>query len=348
MNYKLKNLIKVEDMSLIKKVLVSVFLTVLLLNDGCLSSNQMENEKIRLIIDSDTNNELDDQHAIAYALFNGDIFDVEGITVNKTHSGGDIEKQKAEAVRVVKLCDSYPKVGVYRGANGSYKDIVEHIGEPDFDGAEAVNFIIKRAHASNKRKLLIIPIGKLTNISIAIKKDPSIIPKIKVLWLGTNYPENVPEYNFSNDTSAVNPVLDSKVEFGIAVVGYESSTGTASVLAATKDIREIMPGQGPHIDNPVVGRHGGEFYNFGDYSVNLFNNTTDSHRALYDMAAIAIVKNPNWAIPDTIGAPKFVDGHWINRPDNDHKIIIWDNFKQKEIMNDFYSTMKNYKLFKEK
>lgn len=335
-------------MSLIKKISLSVFLTVLLLNTGCRSSNQMENEKIRLIIDSDTNNELDDQHAIAYALFNGDIFDVEGITVNKTHSGGDIEKQKAEAVRVVKLCDSYPKVGVYRGANGSYQDIVEHIGEPDFDGAEAVNFIIERAKAKDSRKLVIVPVGKLTNTALAIKKDPSIIPKIKVLWLGTNYPEDVPEYNFYNDTSAVNPVLDSKVEFGIAVVGYESSTGTASVLAATKEIREIMPGKGPRIANPVEGRHGGTFTDFGDYSVNLFENTKDSYRALYDMAAVAIVKNPSLAIQDTIGAPKFVNSHWIKRPDNNRKIIIWDNFKQKKIMDDFYSTMKNYKLVKER
>ena len=339
---------KNKNMSLINKVLLSVFFTTLLLNTGCQLSSNIVDKRTRIIIDSDTNNELDDQHAIAYALFNGDLFDVEGITVNKTQNGGDVEKQAAEAVRVVKLCDSYSKVGVYKGANGSYRDIVEHINKIDFDGAEAVNFIIKRAKAKNSRKLVIVPVGKLTNIALAIKKDSSIIPNIKVLWLGTNYPEDVPEYNFFNDTSAVNPVLDSKVEFGIAVVGYKSSTGTASVLAATKDIRKIMPGKGPHIKKPIVGRHGGEFSNFGDYSVNLFNNTTDSHRALYDMAAIAIVKNPNWAIPDTIGAPKFVNSHWIKRPDNNRKIIIWDNFKQKEIMNDFYSTMKNYKLFQEK
>jgi hypothetical protein len=33
--------------------------------------------KIRLIIDTDANNELDDQHALAYALYNRDIFDIE-------------------------------------------------------------------------------------------------------------------------------------------------------------------------------------------------------------------------------------------------------------------------------
>ncbi|VAX23925.1 hypothetical protein MNBD_IGNAVI01-1758 [hydrothermal vent metagenome] len=296
-----------------------------------------------MIIDSDANNELDDQHAIAYALFNGDLFDVEGITVNKTHSGGDIDEQYAEAVRVVKLCNLFPQMPVYKGANGNYSDIIEHIDEDNFDGADAVNFIIERAKAEVGSKLLIVPIGKLTNIALAIKKDPSIIPMIRVLWLGTNYPDKG-EYNFDNDIAAVNAVLDSKVEFEIAVVGYESSTGTASVQASTKEIRELMPGKGPHITNPVEGRHGGEFSCFGDYSINLFENTKNTHRALYDMAAVTIVKNPSWAIPDTIGAPKFVDDHWVKRPNNTRKIIIWDNFKQKNIMDDFYKTMNDYKL----
>ena len=36
-----------------------------------------KSEKIRIILDTDANNELDDQHAIAYMLFNDSIFDVE-------------------------------------------------------------------------------------------------------------------------------------------------------------------------------------------------------------------------------------------------------------------------------
>ena len=40
-----------------------------------------DGQKIRLLIDSDANNETDDQHAIAYALLIRDTFEVEGITV---------------------------------------------------------------------------------------------------------------------------------------------------------------------------------------------------------------------------------------------------------------------------
>ena len=77
-------------------------------------------EKTRVILDADANNELDDQHAIAYTLFNGDDFDVEGITVNRTRNGGDVEQHFKEAERIVKLCHLDQKITVYRGANGSF------------------------------------------------------------------------------------------------------------------------------------------------------------------------------------------------------------------------------------
>ena len=40
--------------------------------------------RIAVIVDTDANNELDDQHALAYVLLNGDTFKVEGVTVNAT------------------------------------------------------------------------------------------------------------------------------------------------------------------------------------------------------------------------------------------------------------------------
>lgn len=88
------------------------------------SINEIEKpNKIRVILDTDANNELDDQHAIAYLLFNGDTFNVDGITVNKTKNGGEIDKHYEEAERVVKLCGLYNHVEIYKGANGSFEEI---------------------------------------------------------------------------------------------------------------------------------------------------------------------------------------------------------------------------------
>lgn len=312
------------------------------------SPRNVENEKsskIRVLLDTDANNELDDQHAIAYMLFNSQIFDVEGITVNRTYNGGTIDKQFEEAERVVKLCASDSLVNIYKGANGTYDEIVTHIEEPNFDGSEAVNFIIERARAQDDRKLVLVPVGKLTNVALALKKDPSIASNVRIVWLGTNYPEPG-EYNFKNDISAVKPILESDVEFEMVMVRYGKPTGTAAVDASLKEIRRTMPGKGPQIPNPVTGRHGGSFTNFGDYSVSLFANFREDYatRPLFDMAAVAIVKNPDWADRVEIGAPEFSNGKWIDHPDNVRKIIIWENFDKEGIMKDFYQSVENYNL----
>ena len=73
---------------------------------------------IRVLLDSDANNELDDQHAIAYLLLSGEDFLVEGLTVNRTNNGGDIEEQALEAERIVRLCRQENKLVVTRGASG--------------------------------------------------------------------------------------------------------------------------------------------------------------------------------------------------------------------------------------
>ena len=314
-----------------KKYLLFIF-TVCLLLIQCLSANnKAESNRIRVLIDSDANNELDDQHAIAYTLFNSHIFDVEGITVNETFNGGGIEGHYEEAERVVKLCGMDEKISIYKGASGNYADIVDHINEPDFDGNEAVDFIIDRANAQSDRKLVLLPIGKLTNIALALKKDPSIVPKVRIVWLGANYPE-YGEYNFVNDNTAYQPIIDSGADFEIVTVRYGKPSGTDAVKAYLKDIRRIMPGKGPHISKKVIGRHGGSFDNFGDYSVSLFVNYREenSSRPLFDMAAVAIVKNPEWAEKVVIPAPKFENKKWIDQPENPNKIIIWENFDKRQ------------------
>lgn len=320
-----------------------------------ISCSSSEPEKIRILLDSDANNELDDQHAIAYLLFNGDYFDVEGITVNKTISGGDIDQHFKEAERVVQLCGLSGKIDIYKGASGTFEEIKADINESNFDGEDAVNFIISRAKASSDRKLVLLPVGKLTNIALALHKDPSIADQVRIVWLGSNYPEPG-EYNQNDDPMALQYILDTEVDFEIVLVRYDQPSGTDAVKAYLADIKEIMPNKGPEIPSPVIGRHGNEFSNFGDYSVSLFMNIEefddgydegyDQARALFDMAAVAIVKNPSWAINTSIPSPELVNGVWKNRPENSRKITIWENFDKEEIMKDFYHSMENYVLVK--
>jgi purine nucleosidase len=298
--------------------------------------------RTRVLLDTDANNEVDDQHAIAYMLFSGDAFDVEGITVNRTRGGGDVEMHAQEAERIVRLAGLAWRFAVTRGANGNFAEIAPHVQQPDFDGAAAVNLIIRQAHAPGTRPLVLLPVGKLTNIALALKKDPSIASRVRVVWLGSNYPEPG-EYNQENDEGALQYLLDSDVAFEIALVRWGKPSGTAAVRVSLDEIRSTMPGKGPRVGEPVVGRNGGQFFTFGDYSVNLFEhvdlNGSPPARALFDMAAVAIVKHPGWARAVRIPAPQLVGGKWVERPGNSRTVVLWENFDREAIMRDFHATM---------
>lgn len=304
---------------------------------------------IPVLLDTDANNELDDQHAMAYLFFNGNAFDVVGVTVNATYNGGDIDKQYAEAKRVMQLCRVYGRLPLLKGANASFEKITQEVKKKKFDGSEAVDFIIAQAKRPRKEKLVLLPVGKLTNIALALQKEPSIASKVRIVWLGSNYPEPG-EYNQDNDTAALNFILNKKVPFEIVTVRYGKPSGTSAVTASRKEVGEQMPGLGPKATAPVTGRHGGLFSHFGDYAVNLFEHI-ETHdeagtRALYDMAAVAIVKNPQWAERKTIPAPVLVDNKWQERPENTRTIVVWENFDKAAIMQDFYNSMKKPVLVK--
>ncbi len=300
------------------------------------------NQKIRVILDTDANNELDDQHAIAYLLFNSDVFEVEGITVNATYNGGGIDQHMDEAKRIVQLCGYDGKIPIIPGVNHEPYDSLKHLVHAEnFSGYQAVDFIIEKALADTSRQLVLIPVGSLTNIALALKKEPSIAPHIKVVWLGANWPDPG-EYNLDNDTTAVNPLLDFEgLDFEICTVRYGKPSGTAAVGQSVEEIKRKMPGLGPKVDPPIEGRSGGAFSCFGDYSIELFEKIGNEWRALFDVCAVAIVKNPSWAEKLTVPAPKLVENGWENRDNNSREVTFWENFDTEAILTDFFETMKS-------
>lgn len=302
---------------------------------------EVRKEKIRVVFDTDTNNELDDQHALAYLVFNQERFNIDAITINTTSSGGHMDQQYAEARRVLQLCNA-DTLPVLKGADASFREILPGIDSTAFDGKEAVDRIIAEAKKPASEKLVVLAVGKLTNMALALAKDPSIASRIRLVWLGSNYPEPG-EHNQVNDTAAMNYVLNSDIEFEMVTVRYGKPSGTGAVTITKEEVDKRMPGLGPKISKPVEGRHGGMFSCFGDYSVNLFQHI-DYHgdppsRALFDLAAVAIVKNPAWATLHSIPAPLYVNGQWQERPGNPRKIGIWENFDRAAIVQDMFTSL---------
>lgn len=307
--------------------------------------NLSSSPKLSVIFDTDANNELDDQHALAYLLFNGNTFDVRGITVNATYNGGTIQKHFEEAERVMQLCNLKDSIPLVKGANASFTEITANFDPASFDGQAAVDFMLDQ---TKKDSLVIVAVGKLTNIALALKKDPSFADRTKIVWLGSNYPEPG-EYNQDNDTIAMNYVLHSSIPFEMVTVRYGKPSGTDAVSVTREEINQKMPGLGPRATQAVTGRHGGEFYTFGDYSISLFQHIFEhiNHagetqtRPLFDMVAVAILKNKNWGKARTIPAPVLIENQWVERPRNKRKIVLWEYFDKQALLTDFFNTLEH-------
>jgi inosine-uridine nucleoside N-ribohydrolase len=315
-------------LNIMKNILFS--LAALLIIFSCTPAK----EKIPVILDTDANNELDDQHAIAYMIYNDDLFDIRGITTNRTWNGGPVEEHSKEARRIVHLCGADDRIMVISGANGDYMSLKDSVNNPEFDGKQAVDFIIDQARLMpDNQKLVLIPVGKLTNIALALKKDPSIVSKVKVVWLGSNWPGQG-EYNMDNDTSAVNPVIKSGVEMWVCTV----YGGTMEVRSTKTEIRQRLSGSGKQVD-PVEGRHGGSFDRLGDYLLNLWENVDEESRSLFDMAAVATVKNSGWAEPTVAYGPRLINGEWTSDITAKDSVFFFRNYDVDAVMTDFWKTM---------
>lgn len=170
---------------------------------------------IRMILDTDTYNEVDDQFALIYALLSPEAVKVEAIHAapfhNKNSKGPEdgMIRSYDEIIRLMNILKFDTDGIVFKGST-RYMGSKETPCEND-----AVNNLIKLAgQSSPDNPLYIAAIGAPTNISSAIIKAPEIIKNIKVVWLGgngRNWPSGR-EFNLMQDITASQILFDSGVD----------------------------------------------------------------------------------------------------------------------------------------
>ena len=155
-----------------------------------------KNNKLNIILDTDTYNECDDQFALTYLLKNQDKFNIEAITVAPySHQSRNVsvrEGQELSYNEILKIC-KWLNLNI---SNKVFKGSMNYIQNGYNETNDAVNKIIEIALKNDKTYIL--GIGAITNIALALKKEPKIINKIEIIWLGGNeldYKDNL-EYNF--------------------------------------------------------------------------------------------------------------------------------------------------------
>ncbi|MRI01787.1 hypothetical protein GH721_14695 [Kriegella sp. EG-1] len=173
---------------------------------------QLKNEKIDLIIDADTANEVDDLFALARAI-NETKFNILGITSAQFHtsplaSDSSVYESQKINEELLKLMNK-TNIPLPLGSNAP----LTNKARPAI--SEAADFIIKKAHSmKGDKKLKVVILGPCTNLASAIIKDETIIPKIQVYYIGFWHDKdqnsyNKDEFNSRNDPIAVDVLLNS-------------------------------------------------------------------------------------------------------------------------------------------
>lgn len=338
---------------------------LVLLSAILLSGHAVAQEKKRLIIDTDAWAEIDDQYAITYALFSGNHFEVEGITVNRGSDGPHrtdlsgwrstiqaIDNHYNEAVTVARLCAS-SHVPIRKGPAGNYRSVRNHVNNATFDGSAAVNFIIERAHAPSSRLLHIYACGNLTNVALALLKDPTIAPKIVIWWLGTEHPNNYACNNHAGDLDAASAILANPQNVPFNIIPWPVLKGLT-----WDEIQQKMPGKGPQI-NPALSTRLGTYSRVGDYLTRLFDLGVGSRqktngRRLLDLVGFTAVKNnvgrytssqtgaPSFNYQSATGSERHMHpGTWVANNNNPRKVTWWRSQDRDAVYNDFFNTVNN-------
>ena len=228
--------------------------------------------KTKIILDTDPGN--DDLLAIIMAL-KSELLDVRGLTI--VGGNASIEHTTGNALSLLTYMDRI-EVPVYVGdasalneASTSAEEFEEfkshrieihgetglHVSLPNPSigpqKIHAVEFIIGEAER-HKGELILVPVGPLTNIALALKKQPKLVDWIQSINLmggAVNVPGNVTEYaefNIYCDPEAANAVLSSGIDIKmcglditrVTSVKKEETDWLAGNSAGEKIIRRLL------------------------------------------------------------------------------------------------------------
>lgn len=274
-----------------------------------------------IILDTDLYNEIDDQIALAYVLKSKDTLNLEAVTIAPFTKGEyntktSIDKSDEVAKKIFKMCNEENDEIIFKGAT-------EYFTNDSDQTNDAVNKIIEIAKKNDKTYIL--SIGCITNIALAIKKEPSIIKKIEVIWLGTNFlfmKNN--DFNFRQDVEAVRYVFDSKVKITI-IPTYPVSYG---LMISKYELESRI-------------RNANELCN---YFCDIFTDdygTEEIRRVIWDISVVAYVINEEWFKIMEISCPKIKEDTSFKLTKFRHKIKFVQRLDSNKIYDDLFSKIMN-------
>jgi purine nucleosidase len=267
--------------------------------------------RVRLVLDTDTYNEIDDQFALVHALLSPAQLEVEAVYAAPfyaAHFHGDrstspkdgMLKSYDEILRVLDRLGRPPEGFVFHGSTSWLSSPNRPVP------SEAADDLIARARADRGTLLYVVAIGAITNVASALLSAPDIAERIVVVWLGGNphYWPTATEFNVYQDMLAARTIFDS----GVALVHVPC-------LAVTEQLRISLP----EMAQFAKGRN-----SIGDYLFGIFSQAVEHQpmrtRPIWDLGTLVWLAHPEWVPSALIHSPILTtQGTWSHSP---HRHLI--------------------------
>ncbi len=282
--------------------------------------------KVRMVLDTDTYNEIDDQFAVVYSLLSPDKLDVQAIYAapffnNRSSGPADgMEKSFEEILRLLDRLDVSPENFVFKGAT----EFLADYNQPCH--SEAVADLIERAmDATDAEPLYVVAIGAITNIASALLIQPEIINKIVVVWLGghaLHWPKTN-EFNLKQDVMATQLVFDC----GVPLIHVPCAGITTHLHTTVPEMATYVKGQGQ----------------IGDYLFEIFSDYNTEHRGwskvIWDIATIAYLIDPAWIPTNIVHSPILTEQKTWSFDNSRHFIRSANYVRRNPIFRDLFAKL---------
>ena len=250
--------------------------------------------RVRMVLDTDTYNETDDQFAVVHALLSPERLAVEAIYAAPFHNercdgpGHGMELSYREILRLLERLGRSPDGFAFRGAT-------DYLGAGGAarDSAAVRDLVARGRAAPADDPLYVVAIGAITNVAAALLLEPALVEKIVVVWLGghaLHWPDTR-EFNLRQDLAASRTVLDC----GVPLVLVPCMGVTSHLLTSV----------------PEIERHVAPHGELGAFLATRFKEMRGDHfawtRVLWDVVTIAWLLDSSWVPSELVPSPLLTD-----------------------------------------
>ncbi|TVR50571.1 MAG: nucleoside hydrolase [Puniceicoccaceae bacterium] len=280
---------------------------------------------VRMVLDTDTFNEIDDQFCVVHALLSPEKLKLEAIHAapflnNRSTSAGDgMEKSHEEILRLLERMNRSPEGLVFRGSRGFLE------GPRVPQESEAARDLVERALASEE-PLYVAAIGAITNVASALLLEPKIVERIVVVWLG-GQPHHWPhtgEFNLQQDLFASRVLFDS----GVPLVQIPTSGVSSHLLSTAAEIERYVQPCG------AIGAFLAE--RFLAYSKDHFAWSKE----IWDVAATAWLLDASWVPTELAHSPILTDQMTWSHSRKRHLIRVANWIYRDRVFKDLFTKLR--------